>query len=137
MAVMESKERVTIVLDKKLLAELDTFARETKVSRSSLLSGLIEAGFRQTKTTRKVFGNRFVAKALHMIFGDGIVKQADKEGDATALANPASEAIRKSIIEQIRQLSVSQAEAEINRDLGLDEEDDLSLLPRQTNRKRT
>lgn len=124
MAVRESKERVTIVLERTLLAELDAFAREAKVSRSALLSGLIETGFKQTKATKRVFGNKFVAKALRLIFGDGIARQAEIEGEAAAMPNAATEAIRRSIIEQIKQLSVAQAEAEINRDLGLAAKDD-------------
>lgn len=123
MGVMESKERVTIILDKVLLAELDEFAKESKVSRSALLSGLIELGFKQSKATKKVFANRFVAKALHLIFGDGIIKQAELEGNTAALSNAAIEVIRRDIIEQVKKLSVAQAEAEINRDLGLDNDD--------------
>lgn len=122
MALSEDKERVTIVLDKKLLEELDAYGKKMKVSRSSLLSGLIELGFKQTNTTQALFGNKFIAKALHLVFGDAIVKQADKNDPKDVMKNPATDAIRKNIIEQIRELSVAQAEAEISRDLGLNEE---------------
>lgn len=121
MALAEDKERVTIVVDKALLAELDSFARESRVSRSALLSGLIETGFKQTKMTKQLFGNKFVAKALRLIFGESIVKQAEREGDAPQLENAATDAIRKSIIKQIKDLSVAEAEAEISRDLGIED----------------
>ena len=114
MAVKKSKERVTIVLDKELLAKLDAFAAEAKTSRSSLLSQLIESAFMREHVEKRASGNKFVEKALELIFGDG--------GDSAA--NSAADTIRKSILRQIKQLSVLQAEEEIGRDLGLPDGDD-------------
>lgn len=121
MALPDDKERVTVVLEKKFIAELDAFADEHKTSRSALLAGFIELGYKQTLTTKKLFANKFVVKALHLIFGDGIPRQARLEGEAAVLSNPAAETLRQDIIRKIEELSVAQAEAEIRRDLGIEE----------------
>lgn len=123
---------MTIVIDKELMAEIDAYADKTKskLSRSALLSRFIALGFEQTRTTKQLFSNRFIAESLRLIFGDGVMSWPGVGKLEAAPLTPASKAVRRNIINQIKQLSVAQAEAEIARDLGLRESAPGLQLPR-------
>lgn len=113
-------EKVTITLPCDLIQRVDELAQETNMSRSGLMADMIGKGLQQLETTRKLFANRFVLRMFQKLFGIKLT-DCEKEAQETRCASAANEALRRKILKDMAKLSMAEAEAEINRDMGLDE----------------
>jgi hypothetical protein len=117
MTYKEEKVRVNVILDADLMDKVNKMADDAGMSRSATIAYLIKLGYRQAQIANKVAGNSLILKGLQLLFGfspDDIDK-AKKE----VLLSKDAEVARVNALESLKKLSIAEAEAEVNRDLGL------------------
>jgi hypothetical protein len=120
MTLKDEKVRVNVIMEADLLEKVDKMANDAGMSRSATVTYLIKLGYRQAQIANKVAGNSLILKGLQLLFGfspDDIDK-AKKE----VLLSKDAEVARMNALENLKKLSIAEAEAEINRDLRLGEE---------------
>jgi hypothetical protein len=117
----EDTEKITLTIPSALLERIDKTAKETKMSRSGLAADLIEQGFRQTTITKKLLANKYILRAFQMVFNI-TPEEYENEKYRNNSNNEAVEAVRRTVLEELRKISVAEAEADINRDMGFDKQ---------------
>jgi hypothetical protein len=118
MSGKEEKVRVNVILDESLLEKVDKMAEGAGMSRSATMANLIKLGYRQAEIANKVSGNRLVLKGLQLLFGftPDDIDNAKKE----VLLSEKGEVARMNALNNLKELTLSEAEAEMNRDLGIE-----------------
>jgi hypothetical protein len=119
MTIKDNKIRVNIIIDADLLKKVDEMAEDSAMSRSATIANLVRLGYRQAQIAKKVSGNSLVLKGLQLLFGFS-PDDIDKAKKETLLSKDA-EVARMSALENLKKLSIAEAEAEMNRDLGFNE----------------
>jgi hypothetical protein len=115
MTISSDKSRVNIIIETSLLEKVDALAKEANMSRSATLVDLIEYGYHQAIITKKVAGNKFVLKALQLVFG---FTPEEAKGTGEALEDTKAAKTAKNVItEQLYKLAMEDAERKIKKDL--------------------
>lgn len=112
-------EKVCLSLPRDLVRRVDEFAAEAGMSRSGIIAELLEVGYKQSSLTKRLMANKYILRAFQMIF-KVTPEKCDKALDMPSPDKKLIEAVRRSVLRELKKLSIDAARVEIERDMGLD-----------------